>query len=130
MGTSPFPTSSTNGVHHPTDEAIDSLYSFWPGATPAPQPCPEALFSLTLRGKLDGQETLLTVRGMTAAEFQANLQAAGGRLSSAASAREWVHDIVGPTRGNVRRTARKKRLTQPGIPSMLIYTAGDLASFL
>ena len=52
---------STNG--HATDEAIDVLYSFFPGATPAPQPCPEALFSLTLRGKLDGVETLLTAGG-------------------------------------------------------------------
>jgi hypothetical protein len=41
-------TVSTNGVHHPTDEAIDVLYSFWPGTTPTPQPLPEAAFSLTL----------------------------------------------------------------------------------
>ena len=74
--------SETNGVHHATDEAIDSLYSWWPGATPAPQPCPEALFSLTLKGKLDGIETLLTVRGMTPAEFQTNLQAVRGLLDA------------------------------------------------
>jgi hypothetical protein len=60
MQTSPF---SPNGVHHPTDEAIDSLYSFWPGTTPAPQPLPEAAFSLTLKGTLDGHEALLTARG-------------------------------------------------------------------
>jgi hypothetical protein len=69
---------STNG--HSTDEAIDVLYSFFPGATPAPQPCPEALFSLTLRGTLDGVETLLTVRGMTSEEFKANLQQVRGLL--------------------------------------------------
>jgi hypothetical protein len=73
-------TTATNGVHHATDEAIDVLYSFWPGTTPAPQPCPEALFSLTLKGKLDGVETLLTVRGQTPAAFKAHLQAIRGLL--------------------------------------------------
>jgi hypothetical protein len=78
-------TVSTNGVHHPTDAAIDSLYSFWPGTAPAPQPCPEALFSLTIRGKLDGQETLLTVRGQSAAEFKRNLETIRGLLDAPAA---------------------------------------------
>jgi hypothetical protein len=77
-------TFATNGhAHaHATDEAIDTLYAWWPGMPPAPAPCPEALFSCTLRGKLDGIETLLTVRGMSAAEFQRNLAAIRGLLDA------------------------------------------------
>ena len=44
------------------------------GLTPAPQPCPEAVFSLTLKGTIGGHEALLTARGMTSAEFTRNLQ--------------------------------------------------------
>ena len=43
---------------------------------------PEAAFSMTLRGTLDGVETLLTVRGMTPAEFKANLEAIKGLLDA------------------------------------------------
>jgi hypothetical protein len=77
-------STHTNGVHHApdTDAGIDSLYSFWPGQPPAAPPCPEALFSPTLKGKLDGIETLLTVRGMTSAEFQHNLQSVRGLLDA------------------------------------------------
>jgi len=71
---------TTNGVYHAEDERLDSLYSFWPGTVPAPAPCPEALFSLTLKGKLDGIETLLTVRGQTPEEFQRNLASVRGLL--------------------------------------------------
>jgi len=74
--------STSNGVHHTTDEQIDTLYAWWPGMPPAPQPCPEAIFSCTLRGKLDGIETLLTVRGMTAEEFRQNLQQVRGLLDA------------------------------------------------
>jgi hypothetical protein len=49
---------------------------------PAPQPLPEAAFSLTLKGTLDGIEALFTVRGQTAAEFQANLAAVRGLLDT------------------------------------------------
>ena len=73
-------TNGHNGVHHDADEQIDSLYAWFPPQPPAPQPCPEALFSLTLKGKLDGIETLLTVRGMTAEEFRRNLQQVRGLL--------------------------------------------------
>jgi hypothetical protein len=69
---------STNG--HATDEAIDVLYSFFPGVTPTPQPLREAAFSLTLKGHLGGQEALLTARGMTPEAFKANLQAIKGLL--------------------------------------------------
>jgi hypothetical protein len=79
MTTATFPT---NGVHHATDEAIDHLYSWMPGLTPQPQPCPEAAFSLTLKGTLDGQEALLTARGQTAAEFKRNLEAIRGLLDA------------------------------------------------
>jgi hypothetical protein len=72
----------TNGHQNgqASDEQIDSLYAYWPGLPSAPQPCPEALFSLTLKGKLDGIETLLTVRGMTAAEFKTHLSEVRGLL--------------------------------------------------
>ena len=71
---------TTNGVHHATDEAIDTLYAWMPGKAPAPQPCPEAVFSLTLKGFVDGHEALLTARGQTAAEFKATLEAIRGLL--------------------------------------------------
>jgi hypothetical protein len=71
-------TSHANG--HASDEMIDSLYSYWPGLTPAPQPCPEAIFSCTMEGLIDGHKVLLTARGMTAAAFKANLQSIAGLL--------------------------------------------------
>jgi hypothetical protein len=46
----------------------------------APAPLPEAAFSLTLKGTLNGVEALLTARGQTAAEFKANLEAIRGLL--------------------------------------------------
>jgi hypothetical protein len=79
--------SSTNGTTHDNghsaDVDIDTLYSFWPGLTPAPQPCPEAAFSITLRGTIGGHEALLTARGMTSEEFQRNLQSITGVLDPA-----------------------------------------------
>jgi hypothetical protein len=68
-----------NGVHHEADEAIDLLYSWMPPQQ-APQPCPEALFSCTMEGCIDGHKTLVTARGQTAAEFKANLEAIKGVL--------------------------------------------------
>jgi hypothetical protein len=47
-------------------------------AAAAVLPCPEAAFSLTLKGLLDGQEAMLTVRGQTPEEFTANLQVVRG----------------------------------------------------
>jgi hypothetical protein len=52
-----------------------------PTAAPAPAAarlCPEAAFSLTLKGLLDGQEAMLTVRGQTPEEFTLNLQVVRG----------------------------------------------------
>ena len=73
--------STSNGHNgHSADMDIDTLYHFWPGLTPAPQPCPEALFSCTMEGCIDGHKTLLTARGQSAAEFKANLQAIRGLL--------------------------------------------------
>ena len=40
-----------------------------------PPALPEAAFSLCLRGRLDGQDAQVTIRGATAHEFRANLQA-------------------------------------------------------
>jgi hypothetical protein len=53
-----------------------------PPTPPAPLPCPEAVFSLTLKGTRGGVDALLTVRGMTAAAFTANLQAVHGLLDA------------------------------------------------
>ena len=46
---------------------------------------PEAAFSLCLRGRLDGQDAQVTIRGATAHEFRANLQATREALESARS---------------------------------------------
>jgi hypothetical protein len=73
-------TNGHNGVHHEADEMIDTLYAWMPGLRPAPQACPEALFSCTMEGAIDGHKTLLTARGQSAAEFKANLQAIRGLL--------------------------------------------------
>jgi hypothetical protein len=70
-----------NGVHHATDEAIDALYAWMPSLQ-APQACPEALFSVTLKGTIGGHEALLTARGQTAAEFKANIDAIRGLLDA------------------------------------------------
>jgi hypothetical protein len=61
----------------PEPEAVEV-----PCAPTAPAPLPEAAFSLTLKGTLDGQEALLTARGQTAAEFRANLAAIRGLLDA------------------------------------------------
>ena len=95
-------TNGHNGVHHAADEAIDTLYAWHPGLTPAPQPCPEACFSATVKGLLDGHETLLTARGQTPAEFKANLAAIRDLLDpvpvppSQGQAEAWcaVHDCA------------------------------------
>jgi hypothetical protein len=80
-----FLPHGTNGLHVEADEQIDTLYAWWPGAQPqAPAPCPEATFSATLKGTIDGHETLLTVRGQSAAEFQRNLAAIRGLLDAPA----------------------------------------------
>jgi hypothetical protein len=42
---------------------------------PGPAVCPEASFSLTLRGSMDGMDAQLTVRGATAETFKANVEA-------------------------------------------------------
>jgi hypothetical protein len=69
---------STNGASD-YEADLDLLYAWMPPSTPA-APCPEATFSITLRGTLDGVETLLTARGQTAEEFKRNLQAIRGLL--------------------------------------------------
>jgi len=69
-----------SGVHHEADEAIDNLYAWMPPMTAATPPCPEAAFSITLKGKLGGQEALLTARGQSAEEFRRNLESIKGLL--------------------------------------------------
>ena len=89
-------TNGTNGsTGHAADESIDALYAWMPGLTPPPQPCPEALFSVTLRGKLGGIKTLLTVRGMTSAEFQRNLQSVKGLLDAAPDTTQAMRERAG-----------------------------------
>jgi hypothetical protein len=76
----------TNG-HSPgassADERIDLLYSWYPPQA-APAPCPEAAFSLCIKGRLDGLDSQLTVRGQTPAEFKANLASIRGLLDGVA----------------------------------------------
>jgi hypothetical protein len=76
----PYTNGISNGVHHASDESIDSLYSFWPAPMPAPASLPEAAFSLTIEGRLDGQKCLLTARGQTPDEFRRNVAALKGLL--------------------------------------------------
>jgi hypothetical protein len=55
--------------------------------TPAPvasAALPEAAFSLTLKGIMDGQEAMLTVRGQTPEEFKANLAGVRGLFDASA----------------------------------------------
>ena len=74
-------TTHTNGTSaHDTDATIDSLYSWWPPQPPASPACPEASFSLCLRGKVQGQDAQLTIRAQTAEQFKANLAAVRGLL--------------------------------------------------
>jgi hypothetical protein len=68
--------SSSNGTTY------DLYHPLPPPPAPPQGPLPEAAFSLTLKGKMGGQDALLTVRGMTAAEFTHNLQAVRGLLDS------------------------------------------------
>jgi hypothetical protein len=57
------------------------LYHPLPSAQPV-TPCPEAAFSLTMKGRLHGQETLLTVRAMTAEALKRNIDAVKGILDA------------------------------------------------
>ena len=72
------------------------LYGWYPPVTPPPAPCPEAVFTLTLKGRLDGQECPLTARGMTAAAFTRNLEAIRGLLDPVHAA---ACPAQGPTQG-------------------------------
>jgi hypothetical protein len=100
--------NTTNGQHHATDAdtEIDLLYAWHkpPQAQPTPTPAgfdngmagwpsdlaptqvlPEAAFSLTLKGTLDGHDAMITIRGMSPAEFQRNLASVRGILDTAPS---------------------------------------------
>lgn len=80
------PTFHTNGATHGVsayEADLDVLYSWMP-PTPAPMPLPEAAFSLTLEGHLDGHKCLLTARGQTPEQFRANLTAIRGLLDAPA----------------------------------------------
>lgn len=69
----------------PTCKAlIDDLYGTTetPSAPRHAEPLPEAAFSLTLKGTIGGIEAMLTVRGQTAAAFQANVAAVRGLLDA------------------------------------------------
>ena len=62
------------------DVDLESLYSWIAPPTPPAPSCPEALFSVTLKGTIDGHETLLTARGQTAEDFRRNLESLKGLL--------------------------------------------------
>jgi hypothetical protein len=77
----------------PAAPVVPEMVEPWPDNDPEPAPTPpavplpeappslpEATFALTLKGTLGGQDAMLTVRGMTASEFQANLAAVRGLL--------------------------------------------------
>jgi hypothetical protein len=55
------------------------------GSAAAPSACPEAAFSITLKGTLDGHEVLLTARGQTWEEFAANVARLKGMLDAPAA---------------------------------------------
>jgi hypothetical protein len=74
---------SVNGTSHETDIDLDTLYAFWPNI-PAPVPCPEASFSLSLQGHVQGHPATLTVRGQTIAAFRAHVAEAQGLLDAVA----------------------------------------------
>jgi hypothetical protein len=102
--------AATNGAAgHATDESIDQLYAWFPPQVPAPAPLPEAAFSLTVKGRLDGTEAMLTVRGATAAEFKANLQAVRGLLEPLAPQAPPTADTPQcPTHGAMKRSTKGK----------------------
>jgi hypothetical protein len=81
MTPSTFSTNGTTPGASSYDADLDVLYAWMPPQTP-PATCPEAVFSLTLKGRLDGQEALLTARGQTPAEFKRNLEAIRGLLDA------------------------------------------------
>ena len=62
------------------DADLDVLYSWVKPPTPAPAPCPEACLSITLKGRLNGVEALLTARGQSVEEFRRNVEAIKGLL--------------------------------------------------
>jgi hypothetical protein len=116
---------STNGTNgHSADEQIDSLYAFWPGTTPAPQACPEAALSLTLKGSVGGIEAMLTIRGQSPEEFKRHLESVRGLLdqpqpapqaSSQGTAWCAVHDTaMRLNRGKDGRTWYSHKLPEGG----------------
>ena len=83
-------------ILHQEDCAPQEPEDAWPPeAAEAEQPpllppsvCPEAMFSVCLRGTMRGWDTQLTVRGQTQAEFLANFQAVQDMLDRAAGVHE------------------------------------------
>jgi hypothetical protein len=67
------PTIHTNGVHHEVDEAIDSLYAWFPPQPPAP--LPEAPASVNVRVTVAGREVQWTLRDTDEARLAARLEA-------------------------------------------------------
>ncbi len=97
----------------------------------APAACPEALFTITLKGTMDGRDTLLTARGQTWVEFTANVQRLKGLLdtvparpaatppppaAAAATPEGWClrHGVQMDLQTNVRGSWRSHRLPGGG----------------
>jgi hypothetical protein len=70
--------STSNGTTHDNgyaaDEAVDLLYSYWPGQPPAPQPCPEARASVNVRLVVSGHEVQWTLRDDEEGRLAARLE--------------------------------------------------------
>lgn len=74
------------------------------GPAEAPQTaCPEAVFSLCLRGYVNGVEAQLTIRGQTASDFLVNVQAVSG--------------LMQPTSGHQAPPQAAPPTTPPAVPT-------------
>jgi hypothetical protein len=71
---------SSNGHTIDHDTTLERLYGSLPTPTPA---LPEAAFSLSVRGRVGGNEATLTVRAMTPEAFRMNIAAIAGILDAA-----------------------------------------------
>jgi hypothetical protein len=68
--------STTNGTHHETtEEQIDRLYAYFPGATPPPAPLPEAPASVNCHLLIEGRQVQITLRDTDETRLLARLTA-------------------------------------------------------
>jgi hypothetical protein len=65
-------------------------------AAPSPAACPEAMFSITLKGTMGGHDVLLTARGGTYEEFMTNVQRLQGLLDAPAPSQQASKPVSQP----------------------------------